>query len=135
MRADASPYICKPDPTNIYPLSLHDALPISARRLPGSRDASPEPRVAPNADEPRPVDLERRHALQRAQVALHHVPHRLAARAFAHRRPSRHLVALVRAERLAREAQLGDPAADLRARREGIRHAPDAHHVAALLQV
>src|SRR5438270_11878956 len=71
MRADASPYICKPDPTNIYPLSLHDALPISARRLPGSRDASPEPRVAPNADEPRPVDLERRHALQRAQVALH----------------------------------------------------------------
>src|SRR5256885_5818731 len=79
------------------------------------------PRIAPNADEARPADLERRHALRGAQVTLHHLPHRLAPHALAHPRPAGHLVAPRGLERVFPQAQLRHPAPDLRARRARLR--------------
>src|SRR4051794_36184050 len=67
-----------------------------------------DPGILPNPDEARLIRDQRTNALLPPQVARHHVPYRLAAYAFTHRRPPRYLVTLASLDRLAAEAQVGD---------------------------
>src|SRR5262245_43648474 len=85
-------------------------------------------RIAASADQPRQVGLARRDDLVLREPFLDDIPDGLARRTLRYGRPARDLVALVRVERNAREAHVGDAAAHLRARLARIGEPADAHH-------